>query len=135
MSTVLCSSGTPGGTAATAFCSICVGMKTRFVGIVTTRLLCEVGTAQGLSLSNLPKKPFRTQKTISGIVQPSASGAVSRARVCPLSDNSGQRWTLACDGLSAFDPKRTLAVHCGTRFDAGFSPYQSTRLSRYNAVS
>jgi hypothetical protein len=36
MSTVLCSSGTPGGTAATAFCSICVGMKTRFVGIVTT---------------------------------------------------------------------------------------------------
>jgi hypothetical protein len=28
-----------------------------------------------------------------------------------------------------------LAVHCGNGFDAGFSPYQSTRLSRYNAVS
>jgi hypothetical protein len=26
-------------------------------------------------------------------------------------------------------------VHCGNSFDAGFSPYQSTRLSRYNAVS
>ena len=39
------------------------------------------------------------------------------------------------DGLSANDPKRTLAVHCGNGFDAGFSPYQSTRLSRYDAVS
>jgi len=38
-------------------------------------------------------------------------------------------------GLSPFDPKRTLAVHCGKSFDAGFSPYQSTRLNRYNAVS
>jgi len=28
-----------------------------------------------------------------------------------------------------------LAVHCGNDFDAGFSPYQSTRLNRYNAVS
>jgi hypothetical protein len=26
-----------------------------------------------------------------------------------------------------------MAVHCSTGFDAGFSPYQSTRLSRYNA--
>jgi putative tryptophan/tyrosine transport system substrate-binding protein len=26
-------------------------------------------------------------------------------------------------------------VHCGNGFDAGFSPYQSTRLSRYNAGS
>jgi hypothetical protein len=25
-------------------------------------------------------------------------------------------------------------VHCGNGFDAGFSPYQSTRLSRYNAA-
>jgi hypothetical protein len=33
------------------------------------------------------------------------------------------------------DPTATLAVHCGNGFDAGFSPYQSTRLSRYNAVS
>jgi putative ABC transport system substrate-binding protein len=43
------------------------------------------------------------------------------------------------DGLKALDPNRpireaTLAVHCGNGFDAGFSPYQSTRLSRYNAV-
>jgi hypothetical protein len=27
----------------------------------------------------------------------------------------------------------TLAVHCGNGFDARFEPYQSTRLSRYNA--
>jgi hypothetical protein len=26
---------------------------------------------------------------------------------CPLLGNSGQRWVLACDGLSANDPKRT----------------------------
>jgi len=26
-------------------------------------------------------------------------------------------------------------VHCGNGFDAGFSPYQSTRLNRYDAVS
>jgi hypothetical protein len=58
-----------------------------------------------------------------------------RHKFCPLSDNSGQRWILAGNGLSAFDPERTLAVHCGNGFDAGFSPYQSTRLSRYNAVS
>jgi hypothetical protein len=32
--------------------------------------------------------------------------------------------------FTAFDPKRTLAVRCGKGFDAGFSPYQSTRLSR-----
>jgi hypothetical protein len=36
---------------------------------------------------------------------------------------------------SAFGTKRTLAVHCGNGFDAGFSPYQSTRLNRYDAVS
>jgi hypothetical protein len=63
------------------------------------------------------------------------NGQTNRARVCPLSDNSGQRWTFARDGLSAFDPKATLAVHCGNGFDAGFSPYQSTRLNRYDAVS
>jgi hypothetical protein len=34
---------------------------------------------------------------------------------------------------AAGDPSETLAVHCGNGFDAGFSPYQSTRLSRYNA--
>jgi hypothetical protein len=37
--------------------------------------------------------------------------------------------------FSGFDPTATLAVHCGNGFDAGFSPYQSTRLSRYNAAS
>jgi hypothetical protein len=31
---------------------------------------------------------------------------------------------------SGFDPSATLAVHCGNGFNAGFSPYQSTRLSR-----
>ena len=31
--------------------------------------------------------------------------------------------------MSAYDPKRTLAVHCGNGFDAGFGPYRSTRLS------
>jgi hypothetical protein len=39
------------------------------------------------------------------------------------------------DSLKVLDPKRpireaTLAVYCGNRFDAGFSPYQSARLSR-----
>jgi hypothetical protein len=33
----------------------------------------------------------------------------------------------------AIDPSATLAVHCGNGFDARFEPYQSTRLSRYNA--
>jgi hypothetical protein len=41
---------------------------------------------QELSLSNRPKMRFWTQKTISGIVQPSAGGAVSRSGVCPLLD-------------------------------------------------
>jgi hypothetical protein len=36
------------------------------------------------------------------------SGHSSRARVCPLLDNSGQRSILKGDGLAAFDPKRTL---------------------------
>ena len=35
--------------------------------------------------------------------------------------------------LSGFDPTATLAVHCGNGFDAGFNPYQSTRLNRYDA--
>ena len=63
------------------------------------------------------------------------NGQSNRAHVCPLLDQSGQRLILARDGLSANDPKRTSAVHCGNVFDADFSPYQSTRLSRYNAVS
>jgi hypothetical protein len=63
------------------------------------------------------------------------SGQSNCTRVCPLSDNSGQQWIFGPDSLSAYDPTATLAVHCGNGFDAGFSPYQSTRLSRYNAVS
>jgi hypothetical protein len=38
--------------------------------------------------------------------------------------NSGQRWILARDGLSAFDPTATLAVHCGNGFDAGLAPIE-----------
>jgi hypothetical protein len=33
------------------------------------------------------------------------------------------------------DPSPTLAVHCAMVLMRGLSPYQSTRLSRYNAVS
>jgi len=58
------------------------------------------------------------------------SGHRNRSRVCPLSDQSGQMAILAEDGLSAYDPSATLAVHCGNGFNAGFSPYQSTRLIR-----
>src|SRR5450756_1545708 len=58
------------------------------------------------------------------------SGQFSRTRVCPLLDQSRQRSILAGDGLSAYDPTATLAVHCGNDFGAGFRPYQSTRLSR-----
>src|SRR5450759_5147744 len=32
------------------------------------------------------------------------SGHSSRTSVCPLLDQSGQRWILARDGLSAYDP-------------------------------
>jgi hypothetical protein len=53
-----------------------------------------------------------------------------RRKFCPLSDNSGQRSILAGNGLSAFDPTATLAVQCGNGFNAGFSPYQISRLSR-----
>ena len=35
--------------------------------------------------------------------------------------------------FDANDPHATLAVHRGNGFDAGFSPYQSSSLSRYNA--
>ena len=39
-------------------------------------------------------------------------------------------FSLAPRAPSIHDPKRALAVHCGNGFDADFSPYQSTRLSR-----
>jgi hypothetical protein len=35
----------------------------------------------------------------------------------------------------AIDPSETLAVHCDNGFNAGFTPYQSTRLSLYDAAS
>jgi hypothetical protein len=44
--------------------------------------------------------------------------------------NNGQILILAGDGLSAFDPTATLAVHCGNGFDAGFGLYQNTCLRR-----
>jgi hypothetical protein len=34
-----------------------------------------------------------------------------------------------------YRPSATLAVHCGNGFEAGFGPYQSTRLNRYDALS
>ena len=74
-------------------------------------------------------------ETFGSQVRCSGSGRLARPLNVRYWSNSGQRWILACDGLSAFDPTATLAVHCGNGFDAGFSPYQSTRLSRYNAVA
>jgi hypothetical protein len=50
-------------------------------------------------------------------------------------NNNGQVTTLGLNKYAANDSNATMAVHCGNNFDAGFSPYQSTRLSRYNAVS
>jgi hypothetical protein len=38
------------------------------------------------------------------------SGQSSCARVCPLLENSGQRWILARDGLSVNDPKQTAVA-------------------------
>jgi hypothetical protein len=32
--------------------------------------------------------------------------------------------------MRAIDPTETLAMHCGKGFEAGFSPYQTTRLRR-----
>jgi hypothetical protein len=40
----------------------------------------------------------------------------------------------ASAAFDAFDPSPTLAVHCGNGFAARFEPYQSIRLSRYNAA-
>jgi hypothetical protein len=39
------------------------------------------------------------------------------------------------NGSVANDTTATLSVHCGNGFDADFSLYQSTCLSRYNAIS
>jgi hypothetical protein len=60
----------------------------------------------------------------------------SRSRLeWSLLEHSDHFSMLALNGSAAIDPTATLAVHCGNGFDASFSPYQSTRLSRYNAVS
>jgi hypothetical protein len=52
--------------------------------------------------------------------------------VGPLSRSLlGVKWTrLFAAHLSAFDPKRTLAVYSGDGFGTGFGAYQGTRLSR-----
>jgi hypothetical protein len=54
-----------------------------------------------------------------------------------LTGQSGREMGCGADAFGAQidHPSATLAVHCGNGFDAGFSPYQSTCLSRYNAVS
>jgi hypothetical protein len=49
--------------------------------------------------------------------------------------NNGQKAALGLDLSAAIDPSATLAAHCGNGFEAGFSPYRSTRLNRYNALS
>jgi hypothetical protein len=49
-------------------------------------------------------------------------------------DNNGQRSARRLKRYAANDPTATLAVHCGNVFDAGFGPYQSGRLNRYDAV-
>jgi putative ABC transport system substrate-binding protein len=45
-------------------------------------------------------------------------------------------WRLSAlaGGLMSYGGSTTLAVHCGNGSDSGLSPYQSARLSRYNAV-
>jgi hypothetical protein len=53
------------------------------------------------------------------------SGHSNRALVCPLLDKSGQRLTLARDGLSANDPTATLAVHCGNVFEPVSAPFKA----------
>ena len=46
-----------------------------------------------------------------------------------------KRTWVSAPHMSAFDPKRTWAVHCVNGFDAGFSPYQRAYLSQYNVAS
>ena len=57
----------------------------------------------------------------------------SRPVECPL---SGLKQTSELAGSkSVYDPKRTSTSVSCCNSEAGFSPYQSTRLSRYDAVS
>src|SRR5450631_3514806 len=51
-----------------------------------------------------------------------------------LTAHSGQWREPALNWSVAIDPTATFPVHCRNDFAAGFSPYQSTRLSRYNAA-
>ena len=55
-------------------------------------------------------------------------------REIPQTAKNGRSWTnsrqTAAGKLNKYAAFATLAVHCGNGFDAGFSPYQSTRLSR-----
>jgi hypothetical protein len=53
--------------------------------------------------------------------------AVHESAIGLTADKQGE---LALPASAAIDPTATLAVRCGNGFDAGFSPYQSTRLSR-----
>jgi hypothetical protein len=54
------------------------------------------------------------------------SGSPFRQR----SEQSGHGGTGRWFGPVANDPTPTLAVPCGNALDAGFNPYQSTRMSR-----
>ena len=51
------------------------------------------------------------------------SGHSLRRKFCPLSDNSGQRWILARDGLFAFGPKADMQ---GTSRLPLSTPFQSS---------
>jgi hypothetical protein len=65
-----------------------------------------------------------------GVLLPWHSSHIAFLTPCPLSVEADMR---ALGWNAVYDPTETLAVHCGNGFDADFSPYQSTRLSRYNA--
>src|ERR1700730_17703458 len=56
------------------------------------------------------------------------TGHDATVAACPLSGD--ERTYLGPAPRSESDPTATLAVHRGNGFDAGFSPYQSTRLTR-----
>jgi hypothetical protein len=51
-------------------------------------------------------------------------------REVPSKAQIKSRKSSAVDFINTIDPTATLAVHCGIGFEAGFSPYRSTRLSR-----
>jgi len=52
---------------------------------------------------------------------------IALAHVC--FEGEERKWR-GLAAMSQFDPSATLAVHCGNALDAGFNPYQSTRMSR-----